>query len=88
MIGGSPDTYNMPAHRPPTLSDSFDRRPVVVDGDVVWLPTLAGLLKGEKATLPSADRSDLWSTLAAAVMAQATFDEIGFTAEPVLDLRP
>ncbi len=78
----------MPAHRPHTSSDSLDRRPVVVDGDVVWLPTLAGLLKGETATLPSADRSDLWSTLAAAVMAQATFDEIGFTAEPVLDLRP
>ena len=59
---------------------------MVVDGEVVWLPTLAGLLRGETAELPSPERSDLWSTLAAAVIAQATFDEIGFTAEPVLDL--
>ena len=78
----------MPAQHLPTSSDHLERRPVVVDGDVVWLPTLAGLLKGETASLPSTSRSDLWSTLAAAVMAQATFDEIGFTAEPVLDLRP
>ncbi len=64
-----------------------ERRPAVVDGEVVWLPTLAGLLRGETAELPSPDRSDLWSTLAAAVVAQTTFDEIGFTAEPLVDLR-
>ncbi len=63
-----------------------ERRPAVIDGELVWLPTLAGLLQGETAVLPSPERSDLWSSLAAAVMAQATFDDIGFTAEPVLDL--
>ncbi|NNE94904.1 MAG: hypothetical protein HKN24_02650 [Acidimicrobiales bacterium] len=68
-------------------SQCTDRRPAVVDGQVVWLPTLAGLLRGEKATMPSLERTDLWSTLAAAVVAQATFDEIGFTPQPVLDLR-
>ena len=83
-----PDTYTMPVPHSSASPDHLDRRPVVVDGEVVWLPTLAGLLNGEKAALPSTDRADLWSTLAAAVMAQATFDEIGFTAEPVLDLRP
>ncbi|MBT8241832.1 MAG: hypothetical protein KJN63_11455 [Acidimicrobiia bacterium] len=64
-----------------------ERRPAVVDGQVVWLPTLAGLLRGETAELPSPDRSNLWNTLAAAVVAQATFDEIGFTPQPVVDLR-
>jgi hypothetical protein len=64
-----------------------ERRPAVVDGEVVWLPTLAGLLKGETVELPSPDRSHLWTTLAAAVVAQATFDEIGFTTQPVMDLR-
>ena len=68
-------------------SHCIDRRPAVVDGEVVWLPTLAGLLRGEKAAVPSLERTDLWSTLAAAVVAQATFDEIGFSPDPVVDLR-
>lgn len=71
------------------LADNLysDRRPAVIDGELVWLPTLSGILRGEKAVLPSADRADLWSSLAAAVMAQAAFDEAGFTAEPLIDIR-
>jgi len=67
-------------------------RPAVVDGEVVLLPTLAGLLKGETGTEGAPSR-DLWSTLAAAVMAEEAFDEIesdladGRTLADVIDME-
>ncbi len=44
-------------------------KPAVVDGQVVWLPTLTGLLKGE-TSVEANPQSDLWNALAAAVMAE------------------
>lgn len=52
-----------------------NRRPAVVDGQVVLLPTLAGLMSGETGR-ESAPSRDLWSALAAAVMAEQAFDDI------------
>ncbi len=69
-----------------------DFRPAVVDGQVVLLPTLAGLMKGERGIEGSPNR-DLWSALAAAVMAEEAFDEVdselagGRTLADVIDLN-
>ncbi|NNF56015.1 MAG: hypothetical protein HKN03_16435 [Acidimicrobiales bacterium] len=64
-----------------------DRRPAVVNGDLVWLPTLPGLLRSGGQELPPVERAELWDCLAAAVNAQANFDAVGFTAERPIDLR-
>ena len=67
-------------------------RPAVVDGQVVMLPTLAGLMNGDCA-LESAPSRDLWSTLAAAVMAEQAFEDIeadmadGRTLADVIDIN-
>lgn len=53
-----------------------DVRPAVVEGQVVWLPTLSGLLGGVVATEPVANRQELWAALAAAVMSDAAFDAL------------
>lgn len=54
---------------------------------MVWLPALPGLLRSGGQDLPPVDRSELWDCLAAAVMAQANFDAVGFTAVRPIDLR-
>ncbi len=64
-----------------------DRRPAVVKGELVWLPALPGLLRSGGQDLPPVEREELWDCLAAAVIAQANFDAVGFTAERPLDLR-
>ena len=64
-----------------------DRRPAIVNGNLVWLPALPGLLRSGGLDLPPVDRSELWDCLAAAIIAQASFDAVGFTAERPLDLR-
>jgi hypothetical protein len=57
-----------------------DTRPAVVNGKLVWVPA-------EGMDAPGSERHlDRWSALAAAVLAQAAFDELGFTAEPPIDL--
>ena len=50
-------------------------RPAVVDGEFVWLPTLAGLLKGESSSAPVPKR-DLWSTLTASAASDEAFDNL------------
>ena len=49
-----------------------DAKPAVVDGRVVMLPTLAGLVGGTPA-VPSKDTGNLWNALAAAVLAEDAF---------------
>ncbi len=71
---------------------STNARPAVIDGQVVLLPTLAGLMNGDTG-LESAPSRDLWTTLAAAVMAEQVFDEIeesmaeGRTLADVIDIN-
>lgn len=50
-------------------------RPAVVDGEFVWLPTLAGLLRGESSAVPVPKR-DLWSTLTAAAATDEAFGKL------------
>ena len=50
-------------------------RPCVVDGSVVWLPTLAGLMRGERSVHP-APRQELWAALAAAMVSDDAFDQL------------
>lgn len=54
---------------------NLDTRPAVVDGQVVQLPTLSGLLRGSEA-VPAPDRRELWNALAAAVMSEAAFETL------------
>jgi hypothetical protein len=49
-----------------------DARPAVVDGRVVMLPTLSGLVSGRPA-VPGTDSRHLWNALAAAVLAEDAF---------------
>lgn len=51
-----------------------DARPAVVDGRVVMLPTLSGLVSGRPAD-PGQDSRHLWNALAAAVLAEDAFAE-------------
>ncbi len=51
-----------------------DARPAVVDGRVVMLPTLSGLVSGRPA-VPGQDSRHLWNALAAAVLAEDAFSE-------------
>ncbi len=51
-------------------------RPAVVDGQVVWLPTLTGILDGAPSVIPTENKQDLWIALAAAVMSEAAFDAL------------
>lgn len=50
-------------------------RPAVVDGEFVWLPTLAGLLRGESG-VESTPKRDLWSTLTAAAATDQAMDQL------------
>jgi hypothetical protein len=50
-------------------------RPAVVDGEVVWLPTLAGLLRGDRSVAP-APRLELWAALAAAMVSDDAFEHL------------
>ncbi len=59
-----------------------DAKPAVVDGQVVMLPTLSGLISGTPAT-PGKDTRHLWNALAAAVLAEDAFAE--FEADPGVD---
>lgn len=54
---------------------NLDTRPAVVDGQVVHLPTLTGLLRGSEA-IAAPDRRELWNALAAAVMSEAAFETL------------
>lgn len=58
-----------------SFEDNTDARPTVVDGEVVWLPTLAGLLRGESGSSP-APKGDLWSALTAASTSEVAFDRM------------
>lgn len=49
-----------------------DAKPAVVDGQVVMLPTLSGLVSGKPAS-PGKDSRHLWNALAAAVLAEDAF---------------
>lgn len=51
-----------------------DAKPAVVDGRVVMLPTLAGLVTGTPA-VPGKEAGNLWNALAAAVLAEDAFVE-------------
>jgi hypothetical protein len=59
-----------------------DSRPAVVDGKLMWVPVPAD----ENRRVPPEGRFKRWNALAAAVLAQAAFDEVGFTREPPIDL--
>ena len=60
-----------------TAGSPEDAKPAVVDGQVVMLPTLSGLVSGKSAS-QGKDTRHLWNALAAAVLAEdafAAFDE-------------
>jgi len=63
-------------------SSPEDAKPAVVDGQVVMLPTLAGLVSGRPPT-QGKDTRDLWNALAAAVLAEESFTE--FDVDPDAD---
>lgn len=58
-----------------------DAKPAVVDGHVVMLPTLSGLVSGKPPT-PGKDTRHLWNALAAAVMAEDAFADFDVAPEP------
>ena len=58
-----------------TAGSPEDAKPAVVDGHVVRLPTLTGLVNGQSAT-PGNDTRHLWNALAAAVMAEEAFVDV------------
>ncbi|MFT7597809.1 MAG: hypothetical protein ACI8TP_000729 [Acidimicrobiales bacterium] len=58
-----------------SFDETTNTRLAVVDGEVVWLPTLAGLLRGDGGIAP-APRRDLWSALTAASATDAAFDRL------------
>ena len=66
-------------------------RPAVVDGQLVWLPTLAGLLAGQPGLQP-APQADLGIALAAAIVADEAFEDLerelasGRTLAQVIDI--
>lgn len=53
-------------------------RPAVVDGQVVRLPTLAGLARGERGSAGTGP-NHLWNALAAAVLAEEAIAELEAT---------
>ncbi len=55
-----------------TAGSHEDAKPAVVDGQLVRLPTLAGLVNGTPATVGN-DSRHLWNALAAAVLAEDAF---------------
>ena len=65
-----------------TAGSPNDAKPAVVDGQVVMLPTLSGLISGKPAT-PGKDTRHLWNALAAAVLAEDAFAE--FEVNPDVD---
>lgn len=52
-----------------------DAKPAVVDGQVVMLPTLSGLVSGTPVR-PGKDTRHLWNALAAAVLAEDAFADL------------
>ena len=58
-----------------SFEDNTDARPAVVDGEVVWLPTLAGLLRGESGSAP-VPKGDLWGALTAATSSEVAFERL------------
>ncbi len=58
-----------------TAGSHEDVKPAVVDGQVVRLPTLAGLVNGTPAAAGN-DSRHLWNALAAAVLAEDAFADI------------
>lgn len=58
------------------LPSGTDARPVVIEGDVVWLPTLAGLLGGKTPVLPGVGRATLTTSVAAALVADRMIDDL------------
>lgn len=58
-----------------TAGSPEDAKPAVVDGQVVMLPTLTGLVSGKPAR-PGKDTRHLWNALAAAVLAEDAFDDL------------
>lgn len=66
-----------------TAGSPEDAKPAVVDGQVVLLPTLSGLISGKPAG-PGKDTRHLWNALAAAVLAEDAFAE--FEVEPESDI--
>jgi hypothetical protein len=51
------------------------RRPAVVDGRLVWLPLLPGLLRGERAFAAPGERS-LWNAVLASALAERAFEQL------------
>ena len=68
-----------------SFEENSNARPAVVDGEVVWLPTLVGLLNGESGTAPVPKR-DLWSVLTAAAASAAAFERLEAQMAEGLDL--
>lgn len=71
-----------------TAGSPEDAKPAVVDGQVVMLPTLTGLVSGKPA-LPGKDTRHLWNALAAAVLAEdafANFDDEQTTDGPLAEV--
>lgn len=64
-----------------TAGSPEDAKPAVVDGQVVMLPTLSGLISGKPAG-PGKDTRHLWNALAAAVLAEDAFADF----EPEADV--
>ncbi len=62
-----------------TAGSPEDAKPAVVDGQVVMLPTLSGLMSGKPA-MPGKETRHLWNALAAAVLAEDAFSE--FDVDP------
>lgn len=58
-----------------TAGSHEDAKPAVVDGQIVRLPTLSGLVNGTRAAAGN-DSRHLWNALAAAVMAEDAFAEV------------
>lgn len=65
-----------------TAGSPEDAKPAVVDGQVVMLPTLSGLISGSPAS-PGKDSRHLWNALAAAVLAEDAF--VGLEVESDAD---
>lgn len=58
-----------------TAGNPQEAKPAVIDGRVVMLPTLSGLISGKRGAKGN-DSRHLWNALAAAVMAEDGFDDL------------